>query len=197
MPVIFEKRSKEHRHWWERFLFRCCELFHHSALEKGAFSSSHANAAFLAYRSWARYQGHDLSAQAATPGVGPAQRRSIWKSYYDLASQTLREDRKYPSLNGESEGASREELRRAQAAELRRVEAVYESVLLSDVSFPDANTINFEVDRWTDQVVANWRVITGVDWSDNDLGEGGKEAYGRRVLNVISFLPRYDNFLED
>ena len=192
-PEVLEKRHEEHRHWLERFLFRCCELFHHSAPEKEARRLAFSRPAFLAYRSWARYQPTARSQPYLPADITPAQHRSVWKSYYDLASQTLQEERPYVPLDGPSEGLipGSKEQRRAQTGELRRIESVYESVLLGDVPFPNAESANLEVDRWTDQVVANWRVIISPEWSDDDIGdEGGKEAYGRRVLEVRSFPGR-------
>ena len=181
MPIIFEKRSKEHRHWWERFLFRCCELFHHSKSGRGRLSPR-SEAAFLAYRSWARYQLE--RGPHSSLDITPAQRRSVWRSYLDLASQTLRDDLRYSPDGQQSEDLSRQEKRRLQVKELRRIESTYESILFNEVSFPDANTINFEVDQWTNQVVANWRILLGPEWNDEDLGEGGKQSNGRRVLEV-------------
>ena len=186
MPVIFERRYQEHRHWWERFLYRCCELFHHSPSQGGVRPPPRLEPAFLAYRSWARYQAAVPQGQKLEYGVSTEQRRSVWKAYYDLASQTLQENGRYPFIDSQRDSldSDQKERRSMQVAELQRIEKVYESILLHDVPFPDAQSANLEVDRWTDQVIANWRTVIDLD-DDSILDEeGGREAYGRRVLEA-------------
>ena len=72
----------------------------------------------------------------------------------------------------------------AQSAELNNVEAAYENVLLSQVSFPKANTVNYEVEDWVDQVMSNWSILVDSGWEDENLEKGGKAALSRRVLAV-------------
>jgi hypothetical protein len=71
-----------------------------------------------------------------------------------------------------------------QRAELKRVENIYEAMLLKETSFPRASDSNQEIEEWTNAVIANWRFLCGPAWTDEDLGEGGKEAVGRGVLDV-------------
>ena len=72
----------------------------------------------------------------------------------------------------------------AQYAELKRVEGAYESLLLNQVGFPQANEANVEVEDWTDQVMFNWSLLVGPEWEEDDLEKGGKAGVGQKVLAV-------------
>jgi cargo-transport protein YPP1 len=141
------------------------------------------------YRYWAKYwnstgKGID-TADMARP------RRSAWKAYYDTLSVILQNHLPYDveqvSANAITEKTiTRPQLniRLQQRAELKRVETIYETLLLKEISFPKASENNHEIEAWTDAVMENWRILCGPTWSDDDLGEGGKEAAGRGVLDV-------------
>ena len=75
--------------------------------------------------------------------------------------------------------------RQRQRVELHRVESAYESLLLEETKFPKASQANTEVEEWADQVVTNWGLFTGPDWSDADLGKGGKQSVSRGVLEIL------------
>ena len=75
-----------------------------------------------------------------------------------------------------------------QGLELKKVEATYESILLKESSFPRADQANSNIESWVDQMMANWRVMCGHTWQNEDLGEGGKASLGRGVLEVGRFL---------
>lgn len=71
-----------------------------------------------------------------------------------------------------------------QRIELKRVEGVYESLLIKETQFPKASETNREVEAWVDSVVGNWRLLCGPTWNNHDLGEGGKEGIARSALDV-------------
>ncbi|KAB8237655.1 putative filamentation protein (Rhf1) [Aspergillus alliaceus] len=101
-----------------------------------------------------------------------------WKSYHDLLSAILQYDLAYiPPASGPE--------RPQLATELRRVEAVYESNLLRETKFPTADTENSQMEAWVEQVIKNWELLCGPQWTDEDLGEGGQNAVGRNVLDVL------------
>ena len=75
-----------------------------------------------------------------------------------------------------------------QGLELKKVEATYESILLKESKFPRADQANSHIESWVDQVMANWSVMCGDTWQNEDLGEGGKASLGRGVLEVGRFL---------
>jgi hypothetical protein len=56
--------------------------------------------------------------------------------------------------------------------------------MLEEIRFPKADEINEEVEEWVETVIGNWRIFCGGTWGDDDLGEGGKEAVARNVLEV-------------
>jgi hypothetical protein len=64
------------------------------------------------------------------------------------------------------------------------VEAIYEGLILKDTHFPKACENNDEIEQWIEAVMSNWRILCGPSWRDEELGEGGKGAVGRGVLDV-------------
>lgn len=133
------------------------------------------------FRLWAsqpevkRSEVSSVADPATTPGL--SSRTSLWKSYYDFLSMILQEDLEYfPSSNGP---------KRAQiATEFRRVEATCENVLLRNTKFPKASSSNAKIEGWVEQVIRNWEIFCGVEWCDDDFGEGGQDAVSRNVLDV-------------
>lgn len=71
------------------------------------------------------------------------------------------------------------------AVEVRRVETSYESELLRHVQFPKATESNKPVEDWVEEVVSNWMILCGPDWMESDLGEGGRNSFGRNVVDIL------------
>lgn len=121
--------------------------------------------------------------------------RQFWRVYYTALSRVIKEglvyhpsplDRDHEALEhkGLLDDADFVAARKQQRAELRRVEQKYETILLHETSFPKANEVNEEVKSWVEMVMSNWRVLCGPNWTDEELGEGGKSAVGRNTLDV-------------
>ena len=172
--------------WTERLLVRLCQLVNQSS-ETG----SHADPAdaLRAYRFWAKFWESTGKGTGAEGMARP--RRSAWKAYYDTLSVILRYSLPYDpeprsSNNTLTNGNEKQHsiVKLQQRAEIKRVETIYESLLLKETHFPRASEDNREIEAWTDAVMENWRHLCGTTWSDEDLGEGGKEAVGRGVLDV-------------
>lgn len=170
--------------WTERLLVRLCQLCDQSA-ETGEYLDSAE--ALQIYRFWSRYwetTGKGTGAEGMAP-----HRRSAWKAYYDSLSTVLRHELPYSvgstsNMTEKTPSVPHSHLRLQQRAELKRVETIYETLLLKETQFPKASESNQETEAWTDAVMDNWRILCGPTWSDGDLGEGGKEAVGRGVLDV-------------
>ena len=175
--------------WTERLLVQLCKLSDQST-ERGDYVEPAD--ALQTYRFWAKYW--ESAGKAAAADGMALHRRSAWKAYYDTLSVFLREKSIY-GLDATSYDASSEKpaiqppahVRLQQRAELKRVETTYESILLKETYFPKASENNHEIEAWADAVIENWRVLCGPSWSDDDLGEGGKEGVGRGVLDVRLF----------
>lgn len=75
-------------------------------------------------------------------------------------------------------------MRLRQRTELKRVEIIYENLLIKETLFPKASETNHEIESWVESVMDNWRLLCGPTWDDNDLGEGGKEGVARSLLDV-------------
>ena len=179
--------SPQFKMWTEHLLVRLCHLFDQSS---DASDYTESADALRAYRFWAKYW-EGTTKSGATEGANAARyRRLAWKAYYDSLSVILRHGLPYeaesrsadPAVSEKQFGASNTRLQ--QRAELKKVEAIYESLLLKETHFPKASENNTEIEQWVDAVIENWRFVCGPRWSDADLGEGGKEAVGRGVLDV-------------
>ena len=129
--------------------------------------------------------------------------RQLWRVHYRTLSQIVGEGlvyhpsplhRDHDSLEhkGLLEDEEYMKARQQQRAELKRVEANYETILLRETQFPKANVTNQEVKDWVELVMSNWRTMCGSGWTDAELGEGGKLAVGRTTLDVGNscMLPR-------
>lgn len=122
-------------------------------------------------------------------------RWDVWMAYYETLSEILRlgycyspsYTEKKPQIIFTPETLSDEEylnVRLQQRAELKMVESSIETKLLDETRFPKANERNSRVERWVDAVVQNWRIMCGPSWQDEELGEGGKNAIARGILDV-------------
>ncbi|KAL8819055.1 MAG: hypothetical protein Q9223_002433 [Gallowayella weberi] len=155
------------------------------------------------FRAWAELPSANTSRIGNISQSGMASksrsmpRRRVWRLYYDTLSAILQEDLPYPAnVRGTSTTAQEmstdnvnavDNLKLQQGIELRRVETIYEEILLKELPFPMASETSVEVESWIDQLMANWRVVSGPSWQNQDHGRGGKEAMTR---NVLAFLYR-------
>jgi hypothetical protein len=123
-------------------------------------------------------------------------RWDVWMSYYDTLSEILlrgyiygpSHTEKNPELLYTAEGLSEAEYlscRLRQRTELIKVEVSIETKLLEETRFPKATERNSRVERWVDAVMQNWRILCGPTWSDDELGQGGKNAIARGVLDIL------------
>jgi tetratricopeptide (TPR) repeat protein len=179
--------SPESNMWMESLLVRLCQLSDQSAQTREHISSTDA---LGTYRYWASHS--DAAAKTGGPSTPAAarQRRLAWKAYYDTLSHILRQHLPYepearPATSEKSPLHDGTSLRLRQRAELKRVETVYEGLLIKETQFPKASEINHEVESWVDSVMDNWRLLCGPAWTDSDLGEGGKEGVARGVLDIL------------
>jgi hypothetical protein len=180
--------SAQFKMWGEQSLVRLCQLSDQSS---GAGERINASDALRTYRYWAKFwDATSKSGGSDAAGAGAAHyRRLAWKAYYDSLSTILRHDLAYepdqtPIIHEKPQSTTQSDVRLRQRAELKRVETVYENLLIRETHFPKASETNHEVEAWVDSVMDNWRLLCGPTWSDADLGEGGKEGVARGVLDV-------------
>jgi len=182
--------------WGEQSLVRLCQL---SDQSMGLSERINASEALRTYRYWAKFWDATSKNAASDAGSSARYRRLAWKAYYDSLSTILRYDLAYepdstPIIQEKPTPTAQSDARLRQRAELKRVEAVYENLLIRETHFPKASETNHEVETWVDSVMDNWRLLCGPTWSDDDLGEGGKEGVARGVLDVsYSSTPRRSN----
>ena len=147
---------------------------------RGAHQQSTTETALEAFRLWASTVTRSKEVPATRYGNTRTHtnRLSIWREYYRLVSKLLSED----ATNQVVHSTSR---RMKQAAELRRVEAQYETDLLRATRFPKATESNETIEEWVEQVIQNWIILCGPDWHDHELGAGGRNGVGRNVLDIL------------
>ena len=123
-------------------------------------------------------------------------RWDVWTGYYRTLSFILKKGYIYspsyseatPLIINSRFGISGDDflkVRLKQRAELKKVEASMETKLLAETRFPKANERNQRVEKWVDAVMQNWRIMCGPTWRDAELGEGGKNALARGVLDIL------------
>jgi predicted DNA-binding transcriptional regulator AlpA len=178
--------SIQSKMWTENLLVRLCQLSDQSA---GVGWNITPTEALATYRYWARYSDATSKSGGSELSIAAPHRRRAWKAYYDTLSRLLRHDLAYepespPATSEKSPLHTQTSLRLRQRAEFKRVETVYEGLLIKETQFPKASEINHEVEAWVDSVMDNWRLLCGPTWLDSDLGEGGKEGIARSVLDV-------------
>lgn len=173
----------EHQHWTEKLLGRHCILASRhvtSNAEKpqellSSTSLIAPDSILSPFRAYAdHYDSKKITADNDIATDGGTSQARAWKAYYDAISVMAQHDIIQPVFKS----------RLQQGLELKKVEAIYQTMLLKEVKFPRADEVNSQIEDWVDQVMANWRVICGPRWLDKDLGPGGRDAVGAGVLDV-------------
>ncbi|KAL8691113.1 MAG: hypothetical protein Q9218_003587 [Villophora microphyllina] len=192
--------SPEYRQWTERYLIGCCKLSYRCGRRVLDDGQPYPRLTLAPLRVWAEFwtstsKYRNGGASERPKRLSLSSPRHVWQLYYNMLSEVLQKDIPYPvTTQGPSVAASEMSLdnlkslgysKLQQIIELRRVESVYEEVVLKEVSFPKANEANVEVEGWVDQVIANWRVISDPAWLDGNVGREGKEALTRNVLAIL------------
>lgn len=199
--------SPERRLWAERLLSRYCALSSRYVKSKSQApddllspaSPFPASSILPPFRAWAKLlvSEPDYGTKYSQSNEPGPPRRQIWQMYYSTLSTLLQYRTSYESKHRTESAKSTTaafdhrflfDSKLAQYAELKRVEGAYESLLLGQVGFPEANTANIEVESWVDEVMSNWFLVTGSDWEDENLEKGGKVAVSQKVLAVSSTI---------
>lgn len=177
---------KQLRYWSELFLTEYCTLSSAAARQNELPPGDRESIA--CFRCWARYW--EATGSSLAGGVGfkgssnSVPRRAIWKEYYSSLSQVLQHNLAFAP--GNLGNASHDTPARTQLhTELKRVEAGYERLLISETEFPRADEHREEVEGFVSEVVKNWAILCGRGWSEEHLGEGGRAALSRGVLQIL------------
>ncbi|KAJ4339480.1 hypothetical protein N0V87_003178 [Didymella glomerata] len=178
--------SAQFRMWTESLLGRLCQLSDQSE-GSNFIGPSDALQTFRAFDKFSEGSGRSTGSVTADHAKS---RRLAWKSYYDTLSTIIHRDLPYEAglvqaTTEKSGEQDRTALRLQQRAELKRVETIYENLLIKETHFPKASENNREIEVWVESVISNWRVLCGASWTDSDLGEGGKEGIGRSVIDIL------------
>lgn len=133
-----------------------------------------------AFKSWAAIAMRmpEISPSTFRNSDAHVSRLPVWQKFYECSSASLRT--LPPSSNATDSSA-----RMRSAAELRRVERGYENELLGTLKFPTATETNEIVEQWVEQAALNWQALCGPQWHDAELGEGGRDAISRNMLDIL------------
>ena len=177
------RHGRELKSWTELYLTGFCMISSHAI--KSKVTSLLETETLTGFRSWARF----WEVQTSTPPGGRAlaaevPRRQVWREYYVTLSDLLQQELPFPTT-ALTVAYAETSTRLQQRAELKRVEARYEALLLSEVQFPKADQESEEIEDFVEIVMQNWRVLCGSSWKEQDLGEGGAEAVSRGVLDIL------------
>ena len=178
-----QKQGKELRSWTELYLTGFCIIS--SFAIKSKISSLLGSESLSAFRAWARF----WESQGPAPPGGHApqaevSRRQVWREYYVTLSNLLQQELPFPTT-ALAPAYAHPSTRPQQRAELKRVEARYELLLLSEVQFPKAEAASEEVENFVEIVIQNWRILCGSSWQEQNSEEGGSEAVSRSVLDIL------------
>ncbi|KAI1317721.1 hypothetical protein F5Y16DRAFT_144946 [Xylariaceae sp. FL0255] len=181
-----QKGRKQLRFWSELLLTQYCML-QAQALERGE-KSLEDNNSLAPFRSWSKFwEGNKTQGASPVGGRGfrgSVPRRRVWNEYYAAISGILRQDLPFPTGHlapVTNDTSARNQLR----IEVKKAEAAYEGLLLSETSFPRADEEREEVETFVAAAMRNWSVLIGRDWHEQDLGPGGKEGLSRGVLDSL------------
>lgn len=183
-------RSPELRRWTERLLGKSCL---YSVKTIPSPSTQDLGETYSAFKAWGDFWERAPSREETTASGLDIPRRQVWKAYYDLLSTILQQGLVFNTdpRSGEdifvpdTVSEPQTQLKLRQRTEMQRVESTYESLLLAETRFPKASQASIEVEGWAQQVMSNWRVYSGPGWSDSELGDGGKTAVSRAVLEIL------------
>ncbi|KAL0932034.1 filamentation protein [Colletotrichum truncatum] len=183
MPPGTRNNHKQFRVWSELFLTEYC-ILQSEALRSNERSLEDPNS-LACFRSWAKYWESISGPVVGGYGYrGSVPRRQVWLEYYLALTTILELDLPYPTGflgNIANESSARNQLR----IELKKVEAAYESLLISETSFPRADETREDVESFVRAVVKNWSILCGRGWKEQDLGQGGRESLSRGVLDTL------------
>jgi tetratricopeptide (TPR) repeat protein len=167
--------------YWAQQLLGRVALGQTQSIAAAADTVGHESASFRlqAFRHWAvlAVRNQDVSPSTYGNAPGHLSKLEMWKAYYRFMSAILQ------NKQGIAQHVSftPSDL----AVELRRVEVSYENELLRNVQFPKATESNTIIEGWVEEFIHNWQILCGPGWSDADLGEGGRNSWGRNVLDML------------
>lgn len=187
-------RSAELRKWTERLLARACMHFNGHTSSGSISASIDALRAFSAWNDFWQRSPPNTTASGDQASRIDIPRRQVWHAYYNLLSKILQggftyyvasDTRIHMGTLSTFPEAFRSPSKQTQRADLKRVEATYESLLIQESQFPKASETNVEVEEWIAQAMKNWRIFCGFAWTDAELGKGGKEGVSRTMLDIL------------
>jgi hypothetical protein len=186
------QKAAEYQLWAERLLTRSCTLASKFKYTEVPIDDISPELYLAPFRTWAKFW-ESTPVHSIEPTTA-AERRHIWRAYYELISDLLQHGYNYP-FSPDNQDIVKDSLRTfdqqvrnkarlQQSAEIERAESAYERLLLKEVPFPEASKVNTEVIEWAELIMTNWRILCGPAWQDDNFAQGGQERVSRNVLEV-------------
>lgn len=188
MPILSFEGSDlgyELRVWTELLLSSACFLY--SKVFASKRSKLLETETLSSFRLWAKFWETQSNQDSIPGGFGVQSvlpRRHIWRQYYLTLSSILQKGQPYPTSTLITAYVD-DSAKAQQRAELEKIQTIYESLILKEVSFPKAEESSEEVEQWVEVVVQNWSVLCGSSWEENELAAGGRQLAGRRILEIL------------
>lgn len=169
--------------WTELYLTGFCMVSSQSI--KSNTTSILKTETLSAFRTWAKFwEAQPVKSVGGRAPGAEVSRRQVWREYYIVLTNLLCDELPFPTTILTNSYAS-SSTKIQQRTELKRVEARYKALLLSEVQFPKAEDINEEVEEFVELVMQNWRIICGSSWKDEDPSGDSTEAISRNVLDTL------------
>lgn len=178
---ISTRQDHEVRLWTELFLIGACTLS--SDILKKSYSPELIKNTLIAFRLWSKFWNSSKSVGGRL-SLADFCRRDVWKEYYIILSKLLEKGLSF-DIEKLSTSSNEEPPRLQQRAELSRVEAYYESLLMAEIDFPKADEASQEVEEFVEVLMRNWRINCGIEKSNQGFGDIGIETISRGVLEIL------------
>lgn len=179
--------GEEYRDWTEQLLINFCLAT--CVLISERFDERVMNDALHAFRAWMKFWGGkpegDLSPKSPFLPKAKLLRRIIWRRYHELLARVLQYGGVAQGNDARDTRASFSYSKVQQIRELRRVQSVYEAFIMQEVQYPKADEEDTEVEEWVQEVMGIWYVLYSDEWTDSDLGEGGRDGLTRETLEKL------------
>lgn len=183
-PWVLRREAKppnpQFAYWLTQYFAQFALTASQNVNNKSSNAGEQIDLTLQVFRLWANHvkQKRDPTTKDARHDPDLIQPETVWRDYYRFLSKLLQEGRIY-SPSGQMKP------RLQQYIELKRVETIHENNILRTTRFPKANESNRAIENWVEEAFRNWVILSGSDWQDEDLGEGGRNAVGRNMLDVL------------
>lgn len=175
-----QSSNPQFAYWVKQYLAQLAVIASQNVDDKSHNARQQINLTLQVFRLWANRvrRKQDPVAVNTSQEADLVHTETVWRVYYRFLSRLLQN-----GTTHSSSGPLPPKLE--QFTELKRVETVYENNVLRKTRFPKANETNREIENWVEEAFQNWLIFSGSEWQDEDLGQGGRNAVGHNMLDIL------------